>query len=275
MKIITYNVNGLRANVSKSKNGDRIDDVAKSGLAEIITIENPDILALQETRCPDSCLDMGLFSEFVYKRIESSKERKGYSGVAILSKEVPINDLTHLFPKEFNVEGRLIALEYDNFVFINTYTPNTKQDLSRLNYRANEWEPTVRNFIQQISNKKPIIFVSDFNVAPAELDIYTTRGKDKSNGFTKEERNAFGSLLKDCDLINSFRELHPTEKKYSWFSPIINKRRDLSKGWLIDMILISKTLKNKLKQCDILSEYYGSDHKPVYAEIETYTPQNK
>lgn len=267
MKIITYNVNGVRANLSKSKDGlTKVEDPNESCLAKLMSEEDPDILALQETRCPDHCLENELFSGFAYKRHEGSKVKAGYSGVAVFSKMKPKKDLTTEFPKELNEEGRLIALEYDKFYFICTYTPNTKPDLSRLEFRTRTWEPAVRAFINQIKKgRKPVIFVSDFNVAPTQIDIYTTKGKDKANGFTPQERASFGKLQEECELLNSFRQLHPTERKYSWFSPILNKRRALDKGWLIDMIMISKTLKNKLSECDILSDYWGSDHKPVYA----------
>lgn len=267
MKIITYNVNGIRANLSKSKDGlFKVEDPSESCLAKLISEQNPDILALQETRCPESCLNVNVFSGFAYKRHEGSKVKAGYSGVAVFSKDVPKKDLTTEFPVELNEEGRLIALEYDKFFFICTYTPNTKPDLSRLEFRITVWESAIRDFIRKITKnkKKPLIFVSDFNVAPTVLDIYNAKGKDTGNGFTPSERQAFATLIDECQLLNSFRVLHPEEKKFSWFSPIINKRRDLTKGWLIDMLLISKTLKNKLTECDILSDYWGSDHKPVY-----------
>ncbi len=255
MKIITYNINGFRAFLKKKKHDEFVLDA-------LISENNPDIICLQETKCPDDLI-FSLPSEYKFKKILASQTRKGYSGVAVFSKEEPI-DILDDFPH--NEEGRVIVLEYQKYYVINTYTPNSKQDLSRLEYRVNVWEKTIRDYINNLK-KKPIIFVSDFNVAPTELDIYRAKGNEKSHGFTIQERTAFAQLLKECNLVDSYRLLHPDKKEYTWFSPFA-KSREKNNGWRIDTVLVSKKLINYVKEVKILNTYYASDHIPVLAEID-------
>ncbi len=248
MKIISYNINGLRAILRKNV------------LQQLIQEQDPDILCLQETKCPASFKDTFLENHFTFHKIIESTTRKGYSGVAIFSKLTPLKIITD-FPH--NSEGRLIILEFDKFFIINTYTPNSKADLSRLDYRINTWEPSIRKQINDLQQTKPIIFVSDFNVAPTHLDIWTTKGHEKSHGFTIEERTAFTQLIQECKLTDTFRHLNPITQKYTWFSNF-GKARENNKGWRIDHILVSNKLKKLITQADILNQYDGSDHKPIY-----------
>jgi len=248
MKIVTYNVNGLRSILKK---GD---------LVKLISDIDPDIVCLQETRCPKA-FDAKL--HFNYSILLESKTRKGYSGVAIYSKTVPESVRTDF---KYNEEGRVIALEYPGYWVLNTYTPNSKKDLSRLEYRTKEWEPAIVEYVRNLQLIKPVIFCSDFNVAPEEIDIHNPAANKKTHGFTIEERTAFQHLLRSCDLIDTYRHLHPTKVEYTWFSPF-GKAKEKNKGWRIDTILISKALVSKLQKVEINQKYNGSDHFPVLMEL--------
>lgn len=259
MKLISYNVNGLRAIIQKDKEGKRDTDNHHS-LMSLIHEEDPDILALQESKCPEN-FDPKL--PFPFKYLKESKTKKGYSGVAIFSKIEPIRIIDD-FPE--NEEGRVLCLEFPKFFLLNTYTPNSKPDLSRLEYRYKKWEPMIRDYVNKLQKEKPVIFCSDFNVAPTEMDIYSTKGKEKMHGFTIEERTEFAKLLKECNLVDTFRHLHPNTRKYSWFS-YFGKAREKNNGWRIDEWLVSKKLASKVKHADILNDYIGSDHAPITLDI--------
>lgn len=261
MKIVTWNVNGIRAVLQKDKSGKR-DSKKTNVLLELINEHDPDIICLQETKCPD---DLEIDLPFAYKKIISSKTRKGYSGVAVMSKTPPVKELDDF---SHNEEGRVMVLEYPTFYLLNTYTPNSKPDLSRLDYRINIWEKEIKTYVNRLQKKKPVVYVSDFNVAPTEIDIHNAKGNEKTHGFTIEERGAFASLLKDCDLVDSYRMLHPDKREYTWFSNFA-KARERNKGWRIDMVLVSKQLSNKIESVEILGDYYGSDHLPVVAKIKS------
>lgn len=255
MKILTWNVNGLRSVLSKDKTG--LKTTEKNVLQQIIELYDPDIMCLQETKCP---ADLNIDLPFEFIHIEEA-QKKGYSGVAVFSKIKPLRIIEHGIDDN---EGRIILLEFDQFYLLNTYTPNSKQDLSRLPYRIDVWEKNIRSLIQSL--KKNIVFVSDFNVAPTELDIHTVKGHEKSHGFTIQERDAFATLLKECDLIDTFRYKYPDAKTYTWYSNF-GQARSKNKGWRIDMALVNSKFIKKLKDVKILSHIYGSDHIPVLLEL--------
>lgn len=258
MKIITFNVNGVRSILNKDKDGTK-GTSNNNVLKTLVEEHGVDVMCLQETKCPEDCnLDL-----LKYTKILNSKIKKGYSGVAISSNIQPIK-IHEDFPH--NEEGRVICYEYPKFFLVNVYTPNSKPDLSRLDYRVNIWEPAIIKYLNHLQESKPIIYVGDLNVAPTELDIHTAKGHQKTHGFTKEERDAFAKLTKECNLIDAFRHLHPTEKVYSWFSNFA-KSRERNKGWRIDHILLSTSLKRKLVSCEILGDFKGSDHVPVLVNI--------
>jgi len=269
MKIISWNVNGLRAVLSKDVHGNLSIQTtynAVNTLEKLIHDEDPDIIALQETKCPDDLISkLNIFTQFKFAMIYASNARKGYSGVAILSKTLPIVRERDEFPE--NNEGRLICCEYPKFFVMNAYVPNSKTDLSRLNYRVNVWEPAVRKYIQTLQATKPVIYLGDLNVAPTELDIHSTKGKAKAHGFTLEERTAFNTLLSECGMLDAYRVLHPEKREYTWFSPFA-KSRENNKGWFIDKILVSSAFKNKISSVDILHKYAGSDHIPIAMTIQ-------
>lgn len=260
MKLISYNVNGIRAIIQKNKDGEK-DISTSSNVLNILDIEeSPDIICIQETKC-NTIIDT--LPQYPYQYFKFASTRKGYSGVAVFSKEKPIKELNDFLHNE---EGRLICLEYTHFYLINTYTPNTKPDLSRLDYRVNTWEFAIREYINKLQEHKPVILGSDFNVAHTELDIHTIKGMNRTHGFTIEERNAYTQLLNDCNLIDTFRMLHPKEKVYSWYS-YLGKSRSKNKGWRIDGFLVNICFTSLIKRAEILNDFKASDHSPVLLEI--------
>jgi len=222
-----------------------------------------DVICLQETKCPGDCnvKDLPLYD---IVRILDSKTKKGYSGVATFSNTKPIHIMED-FP--CNEEGRVLCFEYAKFYLVNAYVPNSKADLSRLEYRISVWEKEMRDYLNALQKKKPVIYVGDLNVAPTNIDIHNPKGHENVHGFTPQEREAFAKLLEDCNLVDAYRVMHPTTKKYSWFSPFA-KSRENNKGWRIDFVLVSEKLKGKIKECDILNEVFGSDHCPVLLDID-------
>lgn len=261
MKVISFNVNGLRSILSKDKSGSKDKESSPSVLDALIKDYEPDVLCLQECKCPE---DLKVhFDELPFKRILSSKTRKGYSGVAIFSRTEPVK-----FYEDFplNDEGRVLVAEYPSVFVMNAYIPNSKPDLSRLEYRVQTWEEAVLKYVKELQKKKPVIYVGDLNVAHQNIDVHNPKSAQGSHGFTDSERMALGNLFESATLVDSYRVLHPSTAKYSWFSPFA-KSRERNKGWRIDYQLISAKLKSKIIKADILSDYYGSDHVPTYLEI--------
>ena len=263
VKIVCWNVNGLRAILKKDKQGKR-DTEQPNVLESLISEHEPDIVCLNETKCPED-IDPNL--PYSFKKIYASRTKKGYSGVAVFSNMEPLNVLED-FPE--NEEGRVLCLEYPEFYLVNCYTPNSKPDLSRLSYRVNTWDRTMKEYISKLQKKKPVIYTGDMNVAPTAMDIHTEKGHLRSHGYTIEERNAFFELLKECEMIDCFRYLHPTTRKYSWWSNFA-KSRENNKGWRIDQFLVTKKLTKNIKTADILTDYYGSDHAPIILDIDIYS----
>lgn len=265
MKIITLNVAGIRAILSKNKQGKRETD-DPNVIEALIKEQTPDIIALQETKCPENLntkLDLNIYP---FQKIIASQTRKGYSGVGIFSKIQPLKVLDN-FPLEHNEEGRVLALEFEKFYLINAYVPNSKADLSRLEYRITKWEPTMREYINKLQETKPVIYVADLNVAPTEIDIYKAKGHERTAGFTIEERTEYPKLITECKLIDTYRHLYPEKREYTYFSNFA-KSRERNAGWRIDMALVSNKIKNKIKEVNILKDYHGSDHVPVVLEID-------
>ena len=250
MKILSYNVNGLRSFTSKN--------------VDLIEKYNPDIIAFQETRCPNDMIFPQFEQEYPYHQIHESTFKKGYSGVGIYSKIKPIKILVD-FP--LNEEGRVIVFEFESFFLMNAYVPNSKPDLSRLEYRANTWEPAIVTYFNQLQETKPVIMCADFNVAPSELDIYTTKGKHQQHGFTIHERKAFRDLLEHTKSIDVFRQKYPELRQYTWFSNFANSR-EKNNGWRIDHFVASQNLIMKIQDIQIISEYKSSDHNPVLLTLD-------
>jgi exodeoxyribonuclease-3 len=193
------------------------------------------------------------------------KVSSGYSGVATFSKHLPINVIEDMPEfKEHNKEGRIITLEFDQFYVVNLYKPNSGDNLIRLDYRL-EYEECLKSFIKKLQEKKPVIVVGDMNVANDEIDLKNPKQNQGKACFTKEERQKFKELLNECNLVDSFRELHPKLAKYSFWSYRM-RAREKNVGWRLDYILVDRRL--KVQFADIMNEVYGSDHCPVIAKID-------
>jgi len=249
MKFISWNVNGLRA-------------VMKKDFEEIFKALDADFFCIQETKMQE---EQKTFSFDGYYEYWNDAIKKGYSGTLIYTKHKPLNVFLGLKDDSYNDEGRIITLEYENFYLVNTYVPNSKRELLRLDYRM-EYEDKVRKYYQDLSLNKPVILCGDLNVAHEEIDLKNPKTNQKNPGFTDEERSKMTSLLKS-GFIDTFRYIYPDKIKYSWWSYMFNARAN-NAGWRIDYFLVSKSLENKIKEVDILNEVMGSDHCPVYLELE-------
>lgn len=275
MRILSFNINGLKSILTKNKSGKKCIDGENTVLEELIKKQNLDIICLQEIRCSDNInLKTIDFEYYGYKDItlNCSKAKLGYAGTAIFSRIKPLSIKLGFNNEdnEFNNEGRLITYEFPKFILINAYVPNSKPDLSRLDFRINIWEKLIINYIKNIQNtsEKHIIYCGDLNVAHHEIDVHSPSGAKGKHGFTIEERNAFQKLLDECKLVDSFRFMHNNDIKYSWFSNFA-KSRERGKGWRIDYFLVSQKLKTKIVEADILSDYFGSDHVPIILDFKS------
>lgn len=254
MRVISWNVNGLRAVVTK-------------GFEEFFKEIDADVFCIQETKMQEEQLDMITKSIFDgYDIYFNSAVKKGYSGTAVFSKEKPVNVTYGIGIEQHDTEGRVITLEYDNFYLVNSYTPNVKRDLSRLEYRM-KWEDDFRQYLLKLNNSKPVILCGDLNVAHEEIDIKNPKSNIGNAGFTYEERGKMTDLL-NAGFVDSFRTLYPKKTDaYSWWSYMRNAR-EKNIGWRIDYFIVSEKLKANIKEAEIHSNIYGSDHCPVGIEIE-------
>lgn len=250
MKLVSWNVNGIRACNEK-------------GFPQIFTELNADFFCLQETKMQEGQLD--LFFEG-YQSYWNYAEKKGYSGTAIFTKHTPLSVSYGIGIEEHDKEGRVITLEMEKFFLVTVYTPNSQDELKRLDYRMT-WEDAFRQYILQLNEKKPVIFCGDLNVAHKEIDLKNPKTNRRNAGFTDEERDKFQVML-DVGFIDTFRFFYPdAEHCYSWWSYRF-KAREKNAGWRIDYFIISDALKNNLRSAKIHSEIFGSDHCPVEVEIE-------
>jgi exodeoxyribonuclease-3 len=261
--IISWNVNGIRAVLKK---GD---------FQKFIKKYDPDILCLQETKAEQgqAVIDLPQYTEYW-----NSAKKKGYSGTAIFTKEKPLSvqfdllnhtDIKHVSDDHGDaaLEGRTITAEYKNFYLVDVYTPNAKDDLSRLKLRHKQWDPLFLHHLKQLEKKKPVIACGDFNVAHEEIDLARPKDNVGNKGFTNEEREGFANYIKN-GLIDTFRDTHPDEPgHYTWWTHWANAR-ERNVGWRIDYVLASKILKKKISKAFILPDVMGSDHCPVGIELE-------
>lgn len=222
-----------------------------------------DIFAIQETKMQEGQLELILEGYYQYW---NSAEKKGYSGTAIFTKKKPINVSYGLGIEEHDKEGRIITLEFENFYFVNCYTPNSKRELERLEYRM-VWEDEIRKYLKKLDEKKPVIYCGDLNVAHKEIDLKNPKTNKRNAGFTDEERNKMTSLL-EAGFTDTFRYLYPEKEDcYSWWS-YMGKAREKNIGWRIDYFITSNTIQTKIKESAIHPEILGSDHCPVELQIE-------
>lgn len=250
MKLISWNVNGLRACVQK-------------GFNEIFENLNADIFCLQETKMQEGQLDMHFEG---YHSFWNYAEKKGYSGTAVFTKEKPLSVSYGIGIPEHDTEGRVITCEFEKFFLVTVYTPNSQDELKRLSYRM-EWEDAFLSYLKSLETTKPVVFCGDLNVAFAEIDLKNPKTNRKNAGFTDEERAKFGNLLEN-GFVDSFRYLYPDkEGVYSWWSYRFSARAK-NAGWRIDYFLVSDALKEHIKEANILTDIYGSDHCPVELVLE-------
>ena len=257
MRIISFNINGMKSIHNKSKAGEKDCSVDDNVLTQLIAEQKPDILCLQETRC-QTTKELECYGfPHVYT---SFAEKKGYSGTAILSRQKPISVDYFNGPLVAN-EGRMIVATYDTFIVVNVYTPNSKDELLRLDERL-VWDMKFCEYLAGL--KKPIVACGDFNCASEDIDIYNPKVHRKAAGFSDEERDSFNVLRNEIGLKDTFRWAHPEVVKYSYWSNF-HQSRSKNRGWRIDYVLCSSSF--TIVEADILTEYFGSDHCPILAEL--------
>ena len=249
-KLISWNVNGLRACVKK-------------GFWDYLRETDADIFCIQETKLQEGQIDLDLDGYYDYWNYA---QKKGYSGTAVFTKEKPINVKAGIGIDEHDTEGRVLTLEYDSFYIVNVYTPNSQQKLARIDYRM-VWEDVFRNYLKELEKNKPVIVCGDLNVAHKEIDLKNPSSNRKNAGFSDEERNKKSELL-NSGFTDTFRYFYPdTEGIYSWWSYRFNARAN-NAGWRIDYFLTSECLNDKLKDAKIHTAIEGSDHCPVELDID-------
>ena len=250
MKLISWNVNGIRACVNK-------------GFTEFFDKIDADIFCIQETKCQPGQIELNFEG---YKAYWNSAERKGYSGTAIFTNKEPMNVTYGIGIEEHDKEGRVITLEFENFYMVNIYTPNAKRGLERLDYRQ-IWEDEIRKYLLKLNKTKPVIMCGDLNVAHEEIDLKNPKSNRGNAGFTDKERKKMTELL-HSGFVDSFRFLYPDKTdSYSWWS-YMGKAREKNVGWRIDYFIVSEDIKDKIKEAMIYPEVMGSDHCPVGLIIE-------
>ena len=250
MKMVSWNVNGLRACVTK-------------GFVDIFNKLDADIFCLQETKLQEGQIDLPLEGYYQYWNYA---EKKGYSGTAIFTKKEPLAVTNGIGIDEHNTEGRVITLEFEDFFFVTCYTPNSQNELKRLDYRM-KWEDDFREYLLRLNKKKPVILCGDLNVAHNEIDLKNPKTNRKNAGFSDEEREKMTTLL-NSGFTDSFRYLYPDKEGiYSWWSYRFNARKN-NAGWRIDYFITSDSIKNKIIDSKIHTDIMGSDHCPVELDID-------
>lgn len=250
MKMVSWNVNGLRACVTK-------------GFVDIFNKLDADIFCLQETKLQEGQIDLPLEGYYQYWNYA---EKKGYSGTAIFTKKEPLSVTNGIGIDEHNTEGRVITLEFEDFFFVTCYTPNSQNELKRLDYRM-KWEDDFREYLLRLNKKKPVILCGDLNVAHNEIDLKNPKTNRKNAGFSDEEREKMTTLL-NSGFTDSFRYLYPDKEGiYSWWSYRFNARKN-NAGWRIDYFITSDSIKDKIIDSKIHTDIMGSDHCPVELDID-------
>lgn len=249
MKLVSWNVNGIRAVMNK-------------GFMDFFNEINADIFALQETKMQEGQLELNLDGYYQYWNYA---EKKGYSGTAIFTKTEPINVTYGIGIEEHDKEGRIITLEFENFYFVDCYTPNSKRELERLDYRQ-IWEDEIRKYLSSLNSKKPVIYCGDLNVAHNDIDLKNPNTNHHSAGFTDEERNKMTELL-NAGFVDTYRYMYPDkEGAYTWWSYMF-KAREKDIGWRIDYFITSESIKEKIEDSKIHKNVLGSDHCPIELDI--------
>ncbi|OIK09799.1 exodeoxyribonuclease III [Bacillus sp. MUM 116] len=250
MKLVSWNVNGLRACVKK-------------GFLDYFNEVDADIFCIQETKLQEGQIELELEG---YKQYWNYAEKKGYSGTAVFTKVEPISVKYGLLDEDSEAEGRILTLEFEEFFLVNVYTPNSQRDLARLPFRL-EWEERILEHLQKLDAVKPVIFCGDLNVAHKEIDLRNPKSNMGNSGFTEEERGKMTGLL-EAGFIDSFRHFYPDQEgAYTWWSYMM-KVRERNIGWRIDYFIVSERLRECLVDANIHSTVMGSDHCPILLEIK-------
>jgi exodeoxyribonuclease III len=250
MKLVSWNVNGLRSILGK-------------GLLRYLAREKPDVLCLQETRCLPGEVDARWPNGYVVHW--NPADQRGYAGTAILTRAAPLAVTPHLGMPQHDREGRVLTAEYPGFFLVNVYTPNAKRDLSRLPYRQ-RWDHDFLAFVRRLARKKPVMFCGDLNVAHTELDLANPKSNKKTHGFTPQERAGFAAFLR-AGFVDTFRIFEQSGGHYTWWSNL-NNARARNIGWRLDYFLVSQSLQPRLTRAFIHDRVRGSDHCPVGIELE-------
>lgn len=250
MKLVSWNVNGIRAVINK-------------GFYDFLNVQSPDILCIQESKMQEGQVDIQ--SEGYYQYINSAI-KKGYSGTIVFTKMEPLAITYGMNQEIHDSEGRMITLEFERFYLVNVYTPNAQEELKRLPYRL-EWDTAFREYVSKLKELKPVIICGDLNVAHQEIDLKNPSANRKNPGFSDAERASFSKLL-ESGFIDTFRYFYPSvEGAYSWWSYRF-QARSRNAGWRIDYFLVSEDLKSKCRDASIMNEVLGSDHCPVVLEVD-------
>ena len=250
MKLVSWNVNGIRACVKK-------------GFMDYFEEVDADMFCIQETKLQEGQIELDLKG---YHQYWNYAEKKGYSGTAIFTKKKPLSVNYGIDIEEHDKEGRVITLEYEDFYLVNVYTPNSQRELARLDYRMN-WEDDFRNYLLELDKNKPVILCGDLNVAHKEIDLKNPSSNRRNAGFTDEERDKMSKFL-ESGFIDSFRYFYPDkEGAYTWWS-YITRARERNAGWRIDYFVVSEKLEDRMIDAEIHSEIMGSDHCPVVLEFK-------
>ena len=248
MKFVTWNVNGLRACITK-------------GFNDYFNLIDADFFSIQESKMQEGQADIDISG---YHKYMSSAIKKGYSGTIIYAKKEPLNVIYGIHDL-YNDEGRVITLEYDNFYLVNAYVPNSKEELARLDYRM-VYEDNLREYLKELDSKKPVIYCGDLNVAHERIDLKNPDSNTKNPGFSPEERQKMTELLA-AGFTDTYRYLYPTKIEYSWWSYRFNARAN-NAGWRIDYFIVSNRINDVVKDVKIRNDIYGSDHCPVELYID-------
>lgn len=249
MKLISWNVNGLRA-------------VLRKNFLDYLAQEDPDVLCLQETKAsPDQVEQLW---PAAYTTFWNTAEKKGYSGTAIFTKTRPLHVTRGIGVKEHDLEGRVLTAEFADFFLVNVYVPNSQRELTRLPYRQ-QWDRDFLGYLRKLDRKKPVIFCGDLNVAHTEIDLANPKANVRNHGFTPEERAGFEAMVR-AGFLDTFREFEKGGGHYTWWS-VMTGARARNVGWRIDYFLISERLRPRLQQAFIRAQVEGSDHCPVGIEL--------
>ena len=250
MRLVSWNVNGLRACVGK-------------GFLEVFQNLDADVFCVQETKLQEGQIALELEG---YHQYWNYAVKKGYSGTAVFTKEKPKSVSYGIGKDEYDVEGRAITLEFESYYLVNVYTPNSQRDLARLGYRL-VWEDLLKDYLLELGEKKPVILTGDLNVAHSEIDLKNAKSNRGNSGFTDEERQKMTELL-ESGFVDSFRHLHPElTDHYTWWS-YMSRVRERNIGWRIDYFIVQESIADKIKAASIHSEIMGSDHCPISVEID-------